>query len=55
LIRSSIIELSKKNNLKIYQQTNLVNFETLKKFYKENNNACELFDFSEDILNLMRK
>jgi len=55
LIRSSIIELSKKNNLKIYQQTNLVNFETLKKFYKENNIDCELFDFNEDISNLMSK
>jgi len=55
LIKSSIIELSKKYHLKIYQQINPVNFETLKKFYKDNNIDCELFDFNEDISNLMSK
>ena len=55
LIKTSIIELSKKYNLKIYQQTNLVNFENLKKFYKDNNIDYELFDFNEDISNLMSK
>ena len=55
LIKSSIIELSKKHYLKIYQQTNSVNFGMLKKFYKDNNIACELFDFNEDISNLMSK
>ena len=55
LIKYSIIELSKKYNLKIYQQTNSVNFGELKKFYKEKNIDCELFDFSEDILKLMSK
>ena len=55
LIKTSIIELSKKFNLKIYQQTNLVNFENLKKFYKGNNIEYELFDFNEDISNLMSK
>ena len=55
LIKSSIIELSKKYNLKIYQQTNSVNFEVLKKFYKDKSIDCELFDFKEDISNLMSK
>ena len=55
LIKFSIIKLSKKYNLKIYQQTNLVNFEVLKKFYKDNNIDCELFDFNEDISSLMSK
>ena len=55
LIKSSMIELSKKYSLKIYQQTNSVNFEVLKKFYKDNNIDCELFDFKEDISNLMSK
>ena len=55
LIKTSIIELSKKFNLKIYQQTNLVNFENLEKFYKDNNIEYELFDFNEDISNLMSK
>ena len=55
LVKSSIIELSKKYYLKIYQQTNLVNFEALKIFYKDSNIDFELFDFNEDISNLMSK
>ena len=55
LIKTSIIELSKKYTLKIYQQTDLINSENLKKFYKENNINNELFDFNEDISNLMSK
>jgi UDP-N-acetylglucosamine--N-acetylmuramyl-(pentapeptide) pyrophosphoryl-undecaprenol N-acetylglucosamine transferase len=55
LIKSSIIKLSKKYNLKIYQQTSSVNFEVLKKFYKDSNINCKLFDFNEDISNLMSK
>ena len=55
LIKTSIVELSKKYDLKIYQQTNLVNFENLKKFYKVNNINHELFDFNEDISNIMSK
>jgi len=55
LIKSSIIELSKKFNLKVYQQTNSFNFENLKQFYKNNNIDYELFDFNEDISNLMSR
>jgi UDP-N-acetylglucosamine--N-acetylmuramyl-(pentapeptide) pyrophosphoryl-undecaprenol N-acetylglucosamine transferase len=55
LIKSSIIELTKKYSLKIYQQTNLTNFENLNKFYKYNNIDCELFDFNDNISNLMSK
>jgi len=55
LIKSSIIDLSKRYNLKIYQQTNLFNFEKLKRFYKDNDIDCELFDFNEDISNLMSR
>ena len=55
LIKTSIIELSKKYNLKVYQQTYLSNFKNLKKFYKENNINHELFDFNEDISKLMSK
>ena len=55
LIKSSIIKVSKKYHLKIYQQTNSVNFEALKNFYKDNNIDCELFDFNDDISHLMSK
>jgi len=55
LIKPSIIELSKKYCLKIYQQTNPVNFEVLKNFYKMRILITELFDFNEDISNLMSK
>jgi len=55
LIKSSIIELSKKYYLKVYQQTNSVNFETIKNFFKDSNIDYELFDFNEDIPNLMCK
>ena len=55
LIKSSIIELSKKYSFKIYQQTSLVNFEELRKFYKDNNINYELFDFNDDISNFMSR
>ena len=47
LIKTSIIELSKKYNLKIYQQTNSLILKSLKKFYKNNGINYELFDFNE--------
>ena len=55
LIKNSITKLSKKYDLKIYQQTNLINFESLEKFYNENNIHYELFDFNGDVSNLMSK
>ena len=55
LIKTSIIRLSKKYYLKVYQQTNSVNFDVLKNFYKDSNIDYKLFDFDEDISNLMSK
>ena len=55
LIKASVIKIANKYPLKIYQQTNLVNFTDLKKFYEDNNIDYELFDFSEDISNFMSK
>jgi len=55
LIKTSIIKLSKRYRLKIYQQANVVNFEGLKKFYKDNNIDYELFDFNKDISDLMSR
>ena len=53
LIKSSIIQLSKKYPLKIYQQINPINFNKMKKFYLEMNIDYELFDFNKDISNIM--
>ena len=55
LIKTSIIKLSKRYSLKVYQQVYLANFENLKKFYKDNNINHKLFDFDEDISKLMSK
>ena len=55
LIKSSIIRLSKKYSLRICQQTNLINSEELKKFYKNNNIDFELFYFNEDISKIMSR
>ncbi|MDB4082061.1 UDP-N-acetylglucosamine--N-acetylmuramyl-(pentapeptide) pyrophosphoryl-undecaprenol N-acetylglucosamine transferase [Candidatus Pelagibacter sp.] len=54
-VKTTIIQLSKRYNLKIYQQTDLINFKNLKKFYKDNKINYELFDFNEDISDLMSK
>jgi UDP-N-acetylglucosamine--N-acetylmuramyl-(pentapeptide) pyrophosphoryl-undecaprenol N-acetylglucosamine transferase len=55
LIKNSIIKLSKKYKLKIYQQVNLKNFENLQKTYQDNNIKCELFDFNDDVSTFMKK
>ncbi len=49
MVQGSIINLSKKYRLKVYQQTNQKNFQSLKLFYKMKKIDNELFDFSEDI------
>ena len=54
-IQNSIIELSKKFKLKIFQQTSLNNYNNLKNFYLKNKIENELFDFKEDIFNFMSK
>ncbi|MDA7837631.1 UDP-N-acetylglucosamine--N-acetylmuramyl-(pentapeptide) pyrophosphoryl-undecaprenol N-acetylglucosamine transferase [Candidatus Pelagibacter sp.] len=55
LVKNTIIELSKKHKLKIYQQTSSINFESFKKTYEDNNINCELFNFSDDVINFMQK
>ena len=54
-IKNSITILSKKYSLKIYHQSSLINFENLKKFYRDNNIDHQLFDFNENISKLMSK
>ena len=55
LTKTLVVKLSKRYNLKIYQQTNSVNFKNLKKFYIDNNIKNKLFDFNEDISNFMSR
>ena len=55
VINESIIEVSKKYKLKIYQQTSFDNYKNLKNFYSKNNIENELFDFKENILEFMSK
>ena len=54
-IQNSIIDLSKKYKLKIYQQSSQNNYQSLKKFYQINEINNELFDFNEDISIFMKK
>jgi len=55
LVKNTIIELSKKYKLKIYQQTSSINFESFKKTYENNNINCELFNFNDDVINFIQK
>ncbi|MDA9189198.1 UDP-N-acetylglucosamine--N-acetylmuramyl-(pentapeptide) pyrophosphoryl-undecaprenol N-acetylglucosamine transferase [Candidatus Pelagibacter sp.] len=55
LVKDTIIKLSKKYKLKIYQQTSSINFESFKKTYENNNINCELFNFNDDVINFMQK
>ena len=55
VINDSIIKLSKKYKLRIFQQTNFENYKSLKNFYLINNIKNELFDFKENISDFMSR
>ena len=55
IVNESIIKISKKYTLNIFQQTSSTNYEYLKNFYSKNNIKSELFSFNADILNFMVK
>ena len=55
VVKNSIIKLSKKYKLKIFQQTNLENYKNLKDFYFNNKIESELFNFSDNILEFMNQ
>ena len=55
MVKESIIKLSKKYKLKIFQQTSFKNYEHLKNLYLKNNIENQLFDFNDDISNFMSK
>ena len=54
-INDSIIKISKKYKLKIFQQTNYKNYKNLKNFYLKNNIENELFDFNTNISEFMSR
>ena len=55
IINESIIKISRRYKLRIFQQINLNNYKYLKDFYLKNNIENELFDFDEDVSNFMSK
>ena len=55
IINESIIEISKRYNLKIFQQTSFSNYKYLKNFYLKNNIKNELFNFNENIISYMTR
>ena len=52
-VKSTIIKLSEKYKLKVFQQTNFKNYKKLKNFYHNNNIENELFDFRDNIVDVM--
>ena len=48
-VKNVIIDLSKKYKLKVYQQTNNENLETLKNFYNSKNIDHQLFNYKENV------
>ena len=48
-VKDAVINLSKKYKLKIYQQTNNENLQTLKNFYNSKNIDHELFNYKENV------
>tara|TARA_B100000768_G_scaffold181323_1_gene203822 strand:- start:2672 stop:3754 length:1083 start_codon:yes stop_codon:yes gene_type:complete len=55
IIHESIIKISQKYKLKIYQQTNFENYKKLKDFYLKYNIENELFDFDDNLSDFMNK
>ncbi|MDA9084612.1 UDP-N-acetylglucosamine--N-acetylmuramyl-(pentapeptide) pyrophosphoryl-undecaprenol N-acetylglucosamine transferase [Candidatus Pelagibacter sp.] len=55
VIKNSIVDLSKKYKLNIFQQTKANNFHDLKNFYLSKKIQNQLFDFNDDIYNYMKK
>ncbi len=55
LIKEVIVDLTKKNPLKVIQQTSTDNMKYLKEFYNLNNIENEIFNFEKNFINLINK
>ncbi len=53
-IKNSILQLTNKYNLKVYQQSNKENYQILKSFYDSNNINCKLFSYDNNILEFLK-
>ena len=54
-LKNTIIKISKKYKINIYQQTDFLNIENLKYFFNKNQIYYRLFGFEENIINLISK
>ena len=54
-IKDIIIELSKKYTISVIQQTNIDNFDNLKKIYNQNNIKNKIFNFEKNFVNLIEE
>ena len=52
-LKKSIVDISKKKNLKIIHQTNENNISSLREFYEKNNIENKIFDYDQDLSNKM--
>jgi UDP-N-acetylglucosamine--N-acetylmuramyl-(pentapeptide) pyrophosphoryl-undecaprenol N-acetylglucosamine transferase len=52
-ITNSVVDLSKKFRIKVVQQTNSRNIENLKNFYSKNNIESYVFDFDNNLVDLV--
>ena len=55
IIQNTIVDVSQKFDLKIFQQTSLSNYNYLKNFYSKNKIENELFQFNDNILDFMSR
>ena len=55
IIQESILEISKKFDIKIFQQTNYNNKDFLKNFYDKNNIKNFIFDFNQNFYDLLKE
>ena len=54
-LKKTIIQLSQKYKLKVYQQVNYLSLDKIKKFYYENNIQYQLFNYEVSILNVIKE
>ena len=54
-LKNSILDISKRNSIKIIQQTNIKNIPELSEFYNKNNIENKIFSFDNNFANIIHK